>query len=562
MPIMAPTESHGHRPHHHGHGQTHTVANGSVPAPQLNATIAASQSPVLFTIVSNLVSSIATVVPALIGDCLSVATRPVVLLGQFGIAPGTASSFASGSILTGLLGTFSAALVGVGVSSLCGCSMPRPMRILAAVPYLVDACAQLPNILMLTESTSYPTSRTGAATMCQLVCACFTCVDALKIRCDAPEWLKRRLAALATAVCLRFTALSLLGGAGAGAHTLLTIAALNALYCVTPGGQWERLVQLLGRAFVALQATFTLVYNVLVPALKAFCAQLKHACIWLLTRPILVTFYRRVLEPLGRLLDERLAPWILPIIVANVALGCAVGFASVFSTAIGHVAATAPGQAAAAATGRPFAAEALAGATPSPHALPVRADSASHLVGLAFCGVGAAVSAFILGLHAAGQSLQRPVDPLQSQLLTGALSTLAYAIAAPWKGFRFVVIDVVIFQLLRPLWPLLELIFNALSSLVKFAINAPLLSIPLTLAFNIYLLWIGRESSSWLSAHCGVLSPLVGALGHALGSLQSASFRDAVKTDTAFAFLLLGGLQVVTFVVVHQNLSAVHEIRR
>ena len=49
--------------------------------------------------VENLVSSLAKLVPAVLSDLLGMAARPVVLLGQAGIAADTAASFASGSIL-------------------------------------------------------------------------------------------------------------------------------------------------------------------------------------------------------------------------------------------------------------------------------------------------------------------------------------------------------------------------------------------------------------------------------------------------------------------------------
>ena len=124
---------------------------------------------------------------------------------------------------------------------------------------------------------------------------------------------------------------------------------------------------------------------------------------------------------------------------------------------------------------------------------------------------------------------------------------LASAIASPWLLVRWLVVDLVLLRVLLPLArPLLELLGNVLAQLFKLACQAPLLSIPLVLAGNVYLLWLCRE----LPAVTDALAPLVSSVSGALGSLQSASFSRSVQTDTTFALLLLGALQVATFNVV------------
>ena len=149
--------------------------------------------------VENLVSSLAKLVPAVLSDLLGMAARPVVLLGQAGIAADTAASFASGSILTGLLGTISANLVGVGLQALCG-SKCTPLEFLVAAPYLADGLAQLPQILLPLGGAAvplgaYPTCRTGATAPLQILLATGLMLPALGVHISWPRWLTSRIPA-------------------------------------------------------------------------------------------------------------------------------------------------------------------------------------------------------------------------------------------------------------------------------------------------------------------------------------------------------------------------------
>ena len=226
--------------------------------------------------------------------------------------------------------------------------------------------------------------------------------------------------------------------------------------------------------------------------------RVKAGLVWLLTQPPLVAFYTRVLVPVCRparlarhspssrhaprppspsptltltltlalaprsALDRLVFPWIVPAITANVALSCAAGFA--------HLASAAP---------------ALASTAPA------------HLAGLAFCGAAAMLSSLVLALHAACQAAPRAVsshlvDPLRSSTFAAALSGMSHALAFPWSLLRSVWVRV----LLPILGPLLSWLGDVLCRLFSLAVHLPLLSIPLTIAFNVLVLWAAREHAA------------------------------------------------------------------
>ena len=206
-------------------------------------------SPLLLFFAADLASGCAQLLSGFLSDILGIATRPVVLLGQAGFATGTAESFATGGVLTGLMGTFSAILLAVGVGALCGRAIPRVLTVLAATPYLVDGLAQLPQLLFpgggvpvaLAALAHYPTSHTGFPALLQIAGAlvCISWVLDVSYLFDwLRPWLRARLSALFLALCLRYSATHLLGGSGATAQLLMGIAAINMLYCLTPSALW------------------------------------------------------------------------------------------------------------------------------------------------------------------------------------------------------------------------------------------------------------------------------------------------------------------------------------
>ena len=99
------------------------------------------------TMFLNLASSAAIAGTAIVSDLLGLATRPVVLLGQAGIAPETAAAFATGGIVTGIIGTVSVLLVGVGLGALFH-QAPRPVACAAASLYLIDSIFCMPQLLL------------------------------------------------------------------------------------------------------------------------------------------------------------------------------------------------------------------------------------------------------------------------------------------------------------------------------------------------------------------------------------------------------------------------------
>ena len=482
--------------------------------------------------VENLVSSLAKLVPAVLSDLLGMAARPVVLLGQAGIAADTAASFASGSILTGLLGTISANLVGVGLQALCG-SKCTPLEFLVAAPYLADGLAQLPQILLPLGGAAvplgaYPTCRTGATAALQIVLATGLMLPALGVHISWPRWLTSRIPAAVAALSLRFTALRLLGGDGAAAVCLLALAATNAVYCVTPRALWEALGRLVDRAFEAARALLSSAYLVL----ERLWPHVRAAAVWLLTRPSLVALYEHALKPLALLLDRRVLPWLLPSCTAGVALSCGLGFAR------------------------------FAAADPS---LCSAASRGAHLGGLAFCGVGAALSSLVLATRAAGLTIGAPTDPLRSPLFAIALAALSRGLAAPWSAACFAwrqLMRAILPVLEHLVWPLLRRLCEAIGQLFRLAEKLPLLSIPLTVASNVLLLKLAREHSGWIYARAAPADALLHSLLGQLLGLHAVSLREAVGSDAAFALLLMGSLQVGTFFVVHSSLRAVRQALR
>ena len=296
--------------------------------------------------------------------------------------------------------------------------------------------------------------------------------------------------------------------------------------------------------------------------------RVKAGLVWLLTQPPLVAFYTRVLVPVCRLarlarharhsppsrhaprppspsptltltltlalaprsaLDRLALPWIVPAITANVALSCAAGFA--------HLASAAP---------------ALASTAPA------------HLAGLAFCGAAAMLSSLVLVLHAACQAAPRAVsshlvDPLRSSTFAAALSGMSHAIAFPWSLLRFVWVR----ALLPILGPLLSWLGDVLCRLFSLAVHLPLLSIPLTIAFNVLVLWAAREHATWLQAQAAHGGAMVGWLAQAVVGLRTVSLHRAVGTDAGFALVLMASLQIATYYVVGGSVQAVRRsVRR
>ena len=218
------------------------------------ASLAQGSSPLLLLFAADIIAGCTKLLSGFASDILGMATRPVVLLGQTGFATGTAESFATGGVLTGLMGTFSVILLAVGVGVTCGSAIPRTLTVLAAAPYLIDGFAQLPQLLFpngsvplaLAALSHYPASHTGFPAPLQIAGALAAVARALNL----PEWLTslrwlpdglmKRLLVLLLAVCLRYSAADLLGGSGPMAQLLMVVAAVNVFYCLTPSALWQQ----------------------------------------------------------------------------------------------------------------------------------------------------------------------------------------------------------------------------------------------------------------------------------------------------------------------------------
>lgn len=174
------------------------------------------------------------------------------------------------------------------------------------------------------------------------------------------------------------------------------------------------------------------------------------------------------------------------------------------------------------------------------------------------------LSTLVLALHAACQATPRVVsshlaDPLRSSIFTAALSGMSHAIAFPWSALRCVWVRV----LLPLLGPLLRWTGNVLSRLFSLAVHVPFLSIPLTIAFNVLVLWAAREHAAWLQAQAAHGGAMLGWLGQAVVGLRTVSLHRAIGTDAGFALVLMASLQVATYYVVGGSVQAVRRsVRR
>jgi hypothetical protein len=212
------------------------------------ANLEQDSSPLLLLFAADIIAGCTKLLSGYASDMLGMATRPVVLLGQSGFATGTAESFATGGVLTGLMGTFSVILLAVGVGVTCGNTIPRTLTVLAAAPYLIDGLAQLPQLifpngsvpLALASLAHYPASQTGFPALLQIAGALAAVAGRPPWALNLPEWLVRRLLVLHFAICLRYSAADLLGGSGPMAQLLMAVAAVNVFYCLTPSALWQQ----------------------------------------------------------------------------------------------------------------------------------------------------------------------------------------------------------------------------------------------------------------------------------------------------------------------------------
>jgi len=79
-------------------------------------------------------------------DMLGLSTRPVIALGQVGLAPHSmVLALVEGGWLVGIVGTISALLVAISLAMCCGKGMDK----LVAGIFLVDCILQLPQVILL-----------------------------------------------------------------------------------------------------------------------------------------------------------------------------------------------------------------------------------------------------------------------------------------------------------------------------------------------------------------------------------------------------------------------------
>ncbi|KAL1514481.1 hypothetical protein AB1Y20_003580 [Prymnesium parvum] len=463
-----------------------------------------------------LISSTASLLPALLSDFLGLATRPVVLLGQAGFAPHTAAAFAHGGLLTGLLGTVSSVLIGASVAALVRALRPKLALVhgTLAVPYLLDALAQLPRLLSPFEGkqfplASYPCTRTGAATVVQLCASLAVLGSALAI--DTRRWTRRlpcrRLAILASAACLRFTS-ARLGEAAGVEHLLYALGCVQLAHAATPAAAWAPLARALGRLKLAAAAACSFAYLLLEVGWRRLAAAATH--LW--THPWLFAVYASLVAPAWRLLDRFVAPWLSPLALAAMACSCGRG-----------------------------AIAALQG--------PASAASAASACALGFCSAAAALSSCILALRAS-ISLGGPEDPLRVRAFASALAPLAWLLASPVECTHAAASRALTLAA-SSVWPRVAPLFKALFTL---AVQQPLLSIPSILAFNVGVL-------SFSSAHASMLPSLARGAAHVLLSLRNASLTHAVGTDSNLALLVVGAVQGAAYRIVSRGVQRVRAIR-
>jgi len=112
-------------------------------------------------------------------DMLGLCTRPVVALGQVGLAPqSTVLSLVEGGWLVGIVGTISALLIGISLGSLMAMCCGKGMAKLVAGIFLVDCILQLPQVILVNfaiDASMYMCvclCAGGCVCVCECVCVC------------------------------------------------------------------------------------------------------------------------------------------------------------------------------------------------------------------------------------------------------------------------------------------------------------------------------------------------------------------------------------------------------
>ncbi|KAK3245051.1 hypothetical protein CYMTET_45364 [Cymbomonas tetramitiformis] len=447
-------------------------------------------------------------------DMLGIANRPIQLAGHFGfIPPEYAAVFDEGSLVVAFLGALSFGLLAASVLACCSFREEalRPLLYVFAVVYLVDAAAQLPQLLFpyWAPTFAYPLPLTGVSTCFQLRTAVFFIYQDLKLKLnfDFLRIIECRYPIACAAVVLRYSSAHLLKD-GAGAWVLYALAVVLFLALVLP---YKLAVMLLdGFGWVLrniLMPLATTVYQLVVkiwPLVKAWA-------ISVLQHRLLIGFYNRVLVPVWCCLS----PWALALTAAAVATSTACDIPNVLG-------------------GPPSLAKAL------PAMVPV------------FTTLASAASFCILGLHAV-ERVSAFTDPLRSPSLTSALLGLSYVLSLPVTITREALPR--LRQILRPL---MRRVSKLLTNLLRFAVKAPVVSAPLVIVINVAVLRLFVHMERESVPDFGKLFSYTAArLGQHVPGMPLAGAGG----DSVIAFILILGVQTGAFHMVHRCLTGLQALR-
>ncbi|CAJ1389900.1 unnamed protein product [Effrenium voratum] len=429
-------------------------------------------------------------------DALGLAARCLVPLAQGAPGP-TINALTSGGIFYGLMGTLTTLLTGVSLGACLGKNALSVAR-LAAAAYLFDAAGQLVKIVD-PSSCTYPGSRTGLLTLfVQLPLAAWILLpDACQ---ELGHRFGERLPLLAGALSLRYMALQAVDPQSSAATLLWGGAALFGLFAVTPRSVWKMLRDLCERIGKVLKYACSSIYAVVTYVLPKIIAAVTAV----LQHPFTLRFYRVIVVPLWTLIS----PLFLPAATFAIGVSCL----------------------------RSLAAREAAG---------LDAAQVALLLGQAFSGSAAMLSGFILSLNLWSRcGRRRQPDPLRWAPARYMLMVCASITAGPVGLLRRVLSSI----RRNILMPLTEVFFYIMDSLFRFAVKAPVISIPLVLLFNVMSVRRFISTSSTVLESVGYVLSQTRLIGSLLEA--AAKMPEGVATDSTLAVLLISLVQVGAYSMV------------
>eukprot|EP00927_Polykrikos_kofoidii_P032471 TRINITY_DN27655_c0_g1_i1.p1 TRINITY_DN27655_c0_g1~~TRINITY_DN27655_c0_g1_i1.p1 ORF type:complete len:777 (-),score=65.26 TRINITY_DN27655_c0_g1_i1:237-2567(-) len=451
----------------------------------------------------------------IVSDVLGVAIRPCVVLATFFPAQlSFLSPYTQGGLLVGALGTSSIILMIASGSAVTMCKCNGMVRCIAMM-YLLDGFSQLPRFLRVhTDPLVYPSSRTGISTLLlQIpVAAVYTIGSTVNLK---YFWCRYNLCACS--VCLRFISVDMLDSRGPTAVVLSGLCFITFTFAITPRKFWSFSDRFLRAAAEFTSALFSFVYL----SVQFAWPQVKSVIVSSFQLPLMSALHRCIVAPFWRCVTPCVLPAVSSAIAASSvwkAFSCADASVNAWLLILGH----------------------------------------------AYCGAAAALSSFILLVHAVhriGGTDQ--IDPLYHYNAVLALSSVARSLSFPC-GLVTTVIRAGLSLLLRHG---LEYFGRCL----RFAVCRPVVSILAVMMANVALLKAVQASSRWLAgllsvdaSSSGLLSGFSAAIQHVqefTQHIQEFSWTDPTS-DSTFALLMVAVSQMVTYRLVGEHLRLVQLLRR